>query len=322
MRPSPSSVLRHRLRTRPRLGADGENLEIGQAMIPVFREPRISTRTNVRLSPGTIVPLLESRQVGGDLWHRIQLPPGPAWVVGASGGTTYAYATSDSPRQAPEVLRSVNGWPVISKGDESKLELVQIPGVPMALRAAPGAANPLAAMVQWWHNHVEPVQLLWSYSLRQIHGTNKWSNHASGTAIDINGCWREEGKPLASGCSHPYKEATVPERLKPAIRAKAKALGLVWGGDWSPGKLDEMHFEVGMDPARFQAFWEKRGMPGLGPESSASRVRDTLTSLVPGAPSLTREARQIKDTAGNVGMILGAGALAGLALWMVFGRPR
>ena len=320
MRPSPAAVARQRLQAS--LGAEGENLEIGRSRLPVFREPKVSTRTDVRLNPGTGVPLLETRAVGQDVWHRVSLPPaGSGWVVGSSGGITYAYATSASPRQAPGVERSVNGWPVIQNNERSKLEVVRIPGVKTPLYAAPGAAKPLAAMVQWWHNNVAPVRLLGSHNARPLTGSQTaWSNHASGTAVDINGCYRQGDGSLPRGCSHPYREATVPDRLKPAIRAKARELGLRWGGDYKKAPLDEMHFEVAMDPAEFRSFWSRRGMPSLAPESMLTRARDTALSLPPGSEPLTREARVIKDVAGNMGVIVGAGVVAGVALWAIFGR--
>jgi hypothetical protein len=42
------------------------------------------------------------------------------------------------------------------------------------------------------------------------------------------------------------------------IRALAKKYGLIWGGDYKNRK-DEMHFEIGLTPAKVAALVEKLG---------------------------------------------------------------
>ena len=78
--------------------------------------------------------------------------------------------------------------------------------------------------------------------LQRIRGsTDRLSNHASGTAIDLN------------ATRHPLgKVGTFPVEKVPMIRALAKKYGLKWGGDYK-GRVDEMHFEIELSEAKVAA---------------------------------------------------------------------
>ena len=61
------------------------------------------------------------------------------------------------------------------------------------------------------------------------------SNHASGSAVDLN------------AATHPrLKPNTFTPQKAALIRAECKRLGLRWGGDYSVAVIDEMHIEVNM----------------------------------------------------------------------------
>ena len=68
--------------------------------------------------------------------------------------------------------------------------------------------------------------------------TDKLSNHASGTAIDLNATKHALGK-----------IGTFPAEKVPMIRALARKYGLFWGGDYQNRK-DEMHFEINVSPKK------------------------------------------------------------------------
>ncbi len=77
----------------------------------------------------------------------------------------------------------------------------------------------------------------WGYAYREIEGSSSLSNHASGTAIDLN------------APRHPMgKAGTFTAAQVAAIRMILAFLeGVVrWGGDYS-GRKDEMHFEIHAD---------------------------------------------------------------------------
>ena len=79
-----------------------------------------------------------------------------------------------------------------------------------------------------------PVRDDWAFSYRPIAGTSVISNHASGTAVDLNALRHPQGR------RGTFTDAQVRE-----IRAILSELDDViqWGGDWD-GRADEMHFEV------------------------------------------------------------------------------
>lgn len=152
--------------------------------------------------------------------------------------------------------KSQNGWPAHPDASVVQLVTVAIPlrsGRPFTLRLRREVAPALAAMIQWWDQNVELVNPAdtGSFSYRPIRGYTILSNHASGTAVDINGSQHELGL-----------RGTVPASLAPQIQAKAASLGLRWGGTYR-NRPDEMHFEVNTPPpasavAASEAAWQER----------------------------------------------------------------
>ena len=143
---------------------------------------------------------------------------------------------------------SQNGWPASSVGSEIDLVWVPMPGTRQGgFNATREAAPALKAMAEWFNDNVEPIQTIYGWNYRTIAGSSKLSNHSSGTAIDINGCYRSDNGSLVSGCTLPYKERSIPSSTDTAITAKAVSLGLRWGGTYISNP-DEMHFEVNVSP--------------------------------------------------------------------------
>jgi len=140
---------------------------------------------------------------------------------------------------------SQNGWPASGDPNAIGITTVTLSGG-KAFQAASAVAPNLKAMAEWWHTNIEPITMIGGYNFREIRGyegTGKYSNHASGTAIDIN--WDK----------HPLGErGTVTSSQADAIRKKAAELGLRWGGDYR-GRADEMHFEVIVPPSQLPAVY-------------------------------------------------------------------
>jgi peptidoglycan hydrolase-like protein with peptidoglycan-binding domain len=76
-----------------------------------------------------------------------------------------------------------------------------------------------------------------AYNCRYISGTTVWSNHAWGVAIDIN--W--QSNPYTSGTTH-----DIPDWMAKLLNR----YGFAWGGDYTGGKRDYMHFEFMGTPAQ------------------------------------------------------------------------
>lgn len=133
---------------------------------------------------------------------------------------------------------SQNGWPALVSTSRL-LYTWNLPGG-TRLRLRNGSAGFLLCHLALWFDQKvedleEPVLDDWGYAYRPVRGyTSTLSNHASGTAMDLNAT----DHPL--GVDHTFTAAEVSaihERLKlyrGAIR---------WGGDYS-GRKDLMHFEI------------------------------------------------------------------------------
>lgn len=107
----------------------------------------------------------------------------------------------------------------------------------------------------------------WGWNFRAIRGASRLSNHASGTAIDLN------------APKHPLGAVNTftKEQVK-AIRSILAALdGVVrWGGDYS-GRKDEMHFEIVGSPAQVDRVAARL----LNPEPTPAVTPASTSSALP-----------------------------------------
>lgn len=130
---------------------------------------------------------------------------------------------------------SQNGW---SANDRSLIASYQLPGGRVALRKG-DASVVLLWCANRWHETVEPLRWpgVWGYAERPIRGSSTdLSNHASGTAIDINA----PAHPLGTDPRRNF----APHQIA-AVRAIVEFCeGTVrWGGAYSQRK-DGMHLEL------------------------------------------------------------------------------
>jgi hypothetical protein len=139
---------------------------------------------------------------------------------------------------------SQNGWPALAPDATVPWVIPFKTGPSRYLRLCRGHAGfILTYFALWFSEVVEPLNLgiwdEWAYSYRSVRGSDVISNHASGTAIDLN------------ATLHPLsKRGTFTKGWQYVrIRAKLASLGSVirWGGDYSY-RADEMHFEINVKP--------------------------------------------------------------------------
>ena len=132
------------------------------------------------------------------------------------------------------MVDSDNGWPLAGRDD---LDRTGVAGVTFPNGVLRGdVATVLLHVAQRFHDEVEPLHDGWSWGweVKKIEGTDTFSNHSSGTALDLN------------APDHPVGSAgTFTDRQVAAIRRiLADCDGVVrWGGDYA-GRKDEMHFEI------------------------------------------------------------------------------
>lgn len=130
---------------------------------------------------------------------------------------------------------SQNGFPASANRNALGIKTFVVPAYPnVKLPLRSDVAPLLLEMARWWFVNIEPPVIpgCWGYAYRTVRAGMQLSNHASGTAMDIN------------APKHPLGAVgTVPANKRAAISQKSANLGLRWGGDYT-GRKDEMHFEL------------------------------------------------------------------------------
>ena len=148
------------------------------------------------------------------------------------------------------MLTSYNGWPASKDQAEIGVRSYLVPGTQRKLRCASAVAPLLIGFAAEFHSLIEPIDDDglddWGYAYRDVRGVpGKLSNHASGTAIDLN------------ATKHPLGQVGTYDAAKvPMLRALAHKYGLTWGGDYKNRK-DEMHFEISIDAVKAAALITK-----------------------------------------------------------------
>lgn len=137
------------------------------------------------------------------------------------------------------MVTSQNGWAPLSS-DSPKLHTWQIGDTALRLRNG-SAGFLLAHLALWFDERVEDLdgRILddWGYAFRPIRGYVALSNHASGTAMDLNATQHVLGA-----------EDTFTDEEERRISRRLRLYGgcIRWGGDYR-GRKDEMHFEINRD---------------------------------------------------------------------------
>lgn len=142
---------------------------------------------------------------------------------------------------------SQNGWPALAP-DSPKLHTWVIPAKngTFRLRTRNGSAGFLLCyLALWFSEKLEDVTqraLLddWGYAYRPVRSSSDLSNHASGTAIDLNATWH----PLGEVRTGIFRRVKAREKLNRRLARMRNTLR--WGGNYN-GRKDEMHFELNVN---------------------------------------------------------------------------
>ena len=150
------------------------------------------------------------------------------------------------------MLTSYNGWPASNDQAEIGIKSYPVPGTAIKLRCAEKVAPLLIGFAAEFHNLIEPLDVGanddWGFCYRMVRGTtNKLSNHASGTAIDLN------------ASRYPLGKINFDPAKVPMLRALTKKYGLTWGGDYK-GRKDEMHYEISINAVKVAALITQLGL--------------------------------------------------------------
>ena len=149
---------------------------------------------------------------------------------------------------------SSNGWTCSATRSQIGVKNFMIPGADRHMACATAVAPLLLGFAAWFHTKVEPLDVGtfddWGYAYREIVGFTTMSDHASGTAMDLN------------AVKHPqYKTGTFSDIHAAAIRLSCKKFGLTWGGDYKGNRVDEMHYSINLTPLQAQARIKELKLP-------------------------------------------------------------
>ena len=140
---------------------------------------------------------------------------------------------------------SQNGW---KANDRSLIASYSVPGGRISMRKG-DVATILVYVAKRFHSEVENLIWPgnWGYAERPIRGSRTTSNHASGTAIDLNAPRHPLGKRGTFSKSQVRKIKKILSDLDHVVR---------WGGNYR-GRKDEMHFEINKGTAAVRAVARK-----------------------------------------------------------------
>ena len=171
---------------------------------------------------------------------------------------------------------SQNGWPALAS-NSSKLYTWVIPAKngTFKLRTRNGSAGFLLAYLALWFSEVLEDATAqgqlddWGYAYRPVRAGSDLSNHASGTAIDINATWHPLGK-VRTGI---FRYQSKVDALNARLRFMRNTLR--WGGNYN-GRKDEMHFELNVnitmaerEAKRLMSTWRGRRLIKANPTQKA-----------------------------------------------------
>lgn len=141
---------------------------------------------------------------------------------------------------------SQNHWPVLEQGSPLLHKWI-IPATGRHLILRNGSAGFLLAdLALWFHQRVERLDLGvwddWGWAYRPIRDALVLSNHASGTAMDLNATRH----PLGAAVLRTFTEEQATAIRRRLYRRYRDAIR--WGGDYTQ-RVDAMHFELVQDLA-------------------------------------------------------------------------
>jgi hypothetical protein len=156
------------------------------------------------------------------------------------------------------VANSQNGWPASSNKRTISVELFKVAGVEFVGGVKAGdVADVLGYVLMRVHLEVEKLVpgWCWGWAYRAVRAGSSLSNHASGTAVDVNAPVHPLGK---RGTFSPQQRDRIRDVLSDVD-------GVVrWGGNYN-GRPDEMHFEINAGPAAVAVVAARLRRPALTP---------------------------------------------------------
>jgi hypothetical protein len=180
------------------------------------------------------------------------------------------------------VATSQNGWTVLTSAPPA----VTVPGTNVRLTVRPGdVAVVLMEVARRFHSEVESltggVRDDWGWAYRPVRGRQSgFSNHASGTAIDLNATQHPRG---VRNTFTAAEKAAVRRILATTRDNRTDRQVVRWGEDYST-TIDGMHFEINADSAAVARVAD-RFREGSGSEDEDMKATDPIR-LGPGTSAV------------------------------------
>jgi hypothetical protein len=191
------------------------------------------------------VTALDSIVNGVDPIEPAWFPPMPPFPPANREATFGRFAYVAAPvSQEPDAIRITDGWDKAHLGAMALPELAQVRKMASSTITfyRPAHAQLRSLFASWRRAGLLPVIKTWDgaynprYMRKASHVRKNLSNHAWGTAFDINASLNRLGQPPAAlrtpGCVFELVEI-------------AHQHGFYWGGHFRGSRPDGMHFEVG-----------------------------------------------------------------------------
>ena len=143
--------------------------------------------------------------------------------------------------------KSINGWEVILKVPDKRLATGVVPGTRIKLRARKEVLPLLLAIAADYNRTVARLRSgeCGGWVLRAARQALAYSDHSSGTAIDLN--WNHEGAMGPNGGMKTMTDA----QIRACAEIKKRYNIIIWGGDSAKGgdykdpkSWDPMHFAL------------------------------------------------------------------------------
>lgn len=138
------------------------------------------------------------------------------------------------------MAKSLNGWTVLLPTSRL-LATGTVPGTNRRLTLRKACLPLFLALAYDYDAWVREIDIgtvdEGGYAYRQSNGSLGWSNHASGSAVDIN--WSKEGAQRITN-----KVFWSDPQHQKAMETIKKCYQVGWGGDWHGSFWDPMHFEI------------------------------------------------------------------------------
>jgi hypothetical protein len=169
-------------------------------------------------------------------------------------------------------MPSQNGWPL-----SRNIVKRRVPGTRRSFWLNSSAAPVLLYVARRFHREVARIDVGtfddWGYAKpTRIPGSSVYSNHGSGTAIDINATSYPWGLDRMGA-----KDTATCHRIE-----KACLGGVRWGGDYR-GKIDQMHWEIDCAPSQILRVKDKMRLRSDGTQFPKITMTRTLRPGMKGA---------------------------------------